>query len=195
MDTNYHNVSYQTPINNSNKEEVTLNKDIQEDYKYNKTPAYEPTSNTTTSDINKNDDFKQSYYKYYILAIIFGMGLFLLALGDIIVMFQINYMNYFNFIDDLVVFVIFILCIFSPCNIIRINKYLKIITCIDISLGTIARLIGIITSNNSKKSSLYYILISLGIFFLKLVLLICFLAIVLSISDKYKNKYRIKNQN
>ena len=58
MDTNYHNVSYQTPINNSNEEEVTPNKDIQEDYKYNKTPTYEPTSNTPTPDINKKDDFK-----------------------------------------------------------------------------------------------------------------------------------------
>ena len=56
MDTNYYNASCQTPINNSNEEEVTPNKDIKEDYKYHKTPTYEPTSNTPTPDINKKDD-------------------------------------------------------------------------------------------------------------------------------------------
>ena len=128
MDTNYHNISYQTPINNSNEEEVTPNKDIQEDYKYNKTPAYEPTSNTPPPEINKNDDFKpfskmdikstpsnnvkESWWKDYLLTIGFGVGPFLMSLSDFIVMFKINYINYFNFIDDLVVFVIFILCIF-----------------------------------------------------------------------------------
>ena len=113
MDTNYYNASCQTPINNSNEEEVTPNKDIQEDYKYNKTPAYEPTSNTPPPEINKNDDFKpfsqmdikstpsnndkESCCKVYILTFLFGLAPFLMALSDILVMFKINYINYFIF--------------------------------------------------------------------------------------------------
>ena len=199
MDTNYHNVSYQTPINNSNEEEVTPNKDIQEDYKYNKTPTYEPTSNTPTPDINKKDDFKpfskmdikstpsnnvkESWWKDYLLTISFGLGPFLMSLSDFLVMFKINYINYFNFIDDLVVFVIFILCIFSPCKIIRINKYLKIISYIDLSLGSISRLIGGITSSKSKSIPEYYVILNWGIFFPKLFLLL-FLFVAAAVSDK-----------
>ena len=130
-----------------------------------------------------SNNVKESWWKDYLLTIGFGVGPFLMSLSDFIVMFKINYINYFNFIDDLVVFVIFILCIFSPCKIIRIYKYLKIISCIDLTLGSISRLIAAIRISDSKTIPEYDILLSWGIFFPKLFLLI-FLFAVAAVSDK-----------